>query len=79
MPLLVVMPFIMIHGGNMIMTSQMKVYYIAYQYQSGLEMIDGPFGTIWETYELRDAMAADSGEDDNLKVVHEFKEVVIHG
>jgi hypothetical protein len=77
MPLQQAMQFITIHGGDMILTSPMKVYYIAYQYQSGLELLDGPFGTVWEAYQLRDAMVVDSGEDDNLKVVAEFKEVVV--
>lgn len=61
----------------MILTNPMKIYYIAYQYQTGMEMIDGPFGTSSEAHQVRDAMVVDSGEDDNLKVVAEFKEVVV--
>lgn len=55
---------------------KMKIYWIAYLHQSGeCEMIDGPFGTYSEAEQLRLAMAVDSGEDDNLQIVEEFKEV----
>ena len=60
------------------MTNLMKLYYIAYQYQSGLEMISGPFGTASEAYRARDSMIAKKmSDDENLKVVADFKEVVV--
>ena len=73
MPLLQVMPFITILGGNM----EMRLYYIAYQYQSGLEMFDGPFGTASEAYNVREEMVAAGGDDENLKIVVEYKEMVV--
>jgi hypothetical protein len=74
MPLQLVTMFTTIHGGDM----EMRLYYIAYQYQSGhLEMLDGPFGTASEAYQIRDAMAVDNGNDGDLKVVVQSKKVEI--
>ena len=64
----------------MIETHPMELYYVAYRYQSGLEMIDGPFGTSLEAHSERNSLARLSihGQDDlNLVVVVDSKKVVI--
>ena len=61
----------------MIQFHGMKVYYIAYHYQAGMEMIDGPFGTFSEAQSERDHMIGTNVDDPNLVVVTEHKEVMI--
>lgn len=61
----------------MIQFHGMKVYYIAYQYQSGLELMDGPYGTYIEAYNERTNMIGTNVDDENLIIVTEHKEVTI--
>jgi hypothetical protein len=61
----------------MIQFHGMKVYYVVYQYQSGLEYIDGPFGTFWEAQAKRDNLIGTNINDEQLVVVTEHKEVTI--
>ena len=61
----------------MITTYPMRVYYIAYHHLSGLEMIDGPFGTHPEAWSIREELIGTNVDDPNLVIVTEHKEVTI--
>jgi hypothetical protein len=59
----------------MIQFHGMKVYYIVYQYQTGLELMDGPYGTYIEAWNERANMIGTNVDDENLRIVTEHKEV----
>jgi hypothetical protein len=52
----------------------MRLYYIAYDFSMGLEMIDGPYGTYLEASNERDALT-NNVPDEKLKIVCITEEV----
>lgn len=55
---------------------KMRLYYIAYDYGiSGMEMIDGPYGTASEAFASRTALTRLGGEQENLIIVRIIEEV----
>ena len=59
----------------MIQFHGMRAYYIVYQYQSDLELMDGPYGTYIEAWTERANMIGTNVDDENLRIVTEHKEV----